>query len=187
MDLLAYMHMVPLLTFMQTEAQSCTHWPWALKGAISGTHTGKWYIQHAQTLAHTHTHMQVNTGIREETLTPSHTPKSTAGKELPAPFVEEGLPPVPPKLVNKIQRREFVDMAELLRDNVEAEQRRVGQGGVAAAVCSWMSEKTSGRREVPDILSWMQCFSMYACILGEKYSQKVRELWAYRSLIVREA
>ena len=126
----------------------------------------------------------------EETFASSSTAKSAGEKDLPAPFmVGEGLPTVPPKLVAKIQRGEYVDMAELLRDNIKADRRRTVQGGagVAAAVCSWMTGKPSGRREVPDILSWAQCFSTYACVLGEKYPQKVRELWAYLSLIVREA
>ena len=42
------------------------------------------------------------------------------------PFVlSEGLPPVPSRLVARILRGEFVDMAELLRDNLEAHRRAV--------------------------------------------------------------
>ncbi len=32
----------------------------------------------------------------------------------------EGLPPVPGELVGKILNGDFIDMAELLRDNIEA-------------------------------------------------------------------
>ena len=32
---------------------------------------------------------------------------------------------VPPKLVKRIQKAEYVDMAELLKDNMEAERRRM--------------------------------------------------------------
>ncbi len=40
------------------------------------------------------------------------------------PFVlSEGLAPIPAKLVAKIQWGEFVDMEELLRDNLEAIRR----------------------------------------------------------------
>ena len=40
------------------------------------------------------------------------------------PFLlSEGLPPVPAKVVAEIQSREFIDMAELLRDNIEATRR----------------------------------------------------------------
>ena len=52
--------------------------------------------------------------------TPS--PKSSVEK----PFIlSEGLPPVPHQLAARILRGEYVDMAELLRDNLEA-QRRAG-------------------------------------------------------------
>ncbi len=61
---------------------------------------------------------------------------STAGEEVPErkeksgstkkvegrPFLQsEALPAVPARLVKKILKGEYVDMAELLRDNVEAE------------------------------------------------------------------
>lgn len=40
------------------------------------------------------------------------------------PFLlSEGLLPVPAKLVNQILKVDFVDMAELLRDNLEAQHR----------------------------------------------------------------
>ena len=52
---------------------------------------------------------------------------AASGKEKERPFVpSEGLPPVPAKLVAKIIRREFVDVSELLRDNVEALRWRGG-------------------------------------------------------------
>ncbi len=45
--------------------------------------------------------------------------------ELNRPFVlGEALPVVPAKMVKRILKGEFVDMAELLKDNVEAERRR---------------------------------------------------------------
>ena len=106
-----------------------------------------------------------------------------------APFkMGDGLPAVPPKLVAKIRRGEFVDMAELLKYNLEADRRRTIQGGAAATAMLWIAGKSAGtRREVPDILSCVQCFSTYACVLGDAFPQKARELWAYRCLMVREA
>ena len=52
------------------------------------------------------------------------TSKGVASK----PFIlSEGLPPVPHKLVLRVLRGEYVDMAELLRDNLEAQQRSSSQ------------------------------------------------------------
>jgi len=54
------------------------------------------------------------------------------------PFVlSEALPVVPGKLVQRIQKGEYIEMAELLKDNVEAERRRVaaGDSGQAGRTC----------------------------------------------------
>ncbi len=96
-----------------------------------------------------------------------------------SPFVlSEALPVVPGKLVQRIQRGEFVDMAELLKDNVEAERRRLVVGDGKAG--------RLGRREVPDIESWLQCFSAYAAVICAKYPHKARELWAYQAFVIAE-
>ncbi len=97
-----------------------------------------------------------------------------------SPFIlGEALPVVPGKLVLKIQRGEYVDMAELLKDNVEAERRRL-----AAGESGKMSR--SSRREVPDMESWLQCFSSYAAVVCAKYPQKAQDLWAYQAFIIAE-
>ena len=68
----------------------------------------------------------------------------------------EGVPPVPAKLVGKICHGEFVAMAEL-HDNIEAERLR-GSAGESSRSAS------QRRREIPDILSSVQCFGTYACV-----------------------
>eukprot|EP00731_Ephydatia_muelleri_P012358 Em0006g1252a len=97
--------------------------------------------------------------------------------------LSDGLPPVPAKLVRKIVRGEFVDMAELLRDNLEADRRDAGTlssegGGV---------RRTGSRREVPDLLSWVQCFGVYIGVVASRQPEKVKQLLAYQTLIIREA
>ena len=83
----------------------------------------------------------------------------------PQPFIlGKGLPAVPAKLANKIQKGEFVDMAELLKDNIEAERRRVAHGQEGSS--SSHTPSRSSRRDVPDLLSWLQCFRKYACVFS---------------------
>lgn len=45
------------------------------------------------------------------------------------------------------------------------------------------------RREVPDLLSWVQWFGTYMAIVTStcKYPERMRQLLAYQTLIVREA
>ena len=97
------------------------------------------------------------------------------------PFLfSDGFPPVPAKLVGKILRLEFVDMAELLRDNIETE-RRQGRQREAAGVPA----KQQQRREVPDILSWIQCFGIYVSVVASKFPERVSRMLAYQTTPVR--
>ena len=92
----------------------------------------------------------------------------------------QGFPPVPVKLVGKILRLEFVDMSELLRDNIEVERRRGVQG-------EGSSTSKTPRREIPDILSWIQCFGIYVSVMASKFPERVPNMLAYQTTLVREA
>lgn len=97
------------------------------------------------------------------------------------PFVfSQGFPPVPAKMVSKILRLEYVDMAELLRDNIEAERRALTQG-------EGSSSTNFPRREIPDMLSWIQSFGIYISVMASKYPDRVPNMLAYQTMLVREA
>ncbi len=123
----------------------------------------------------------------EETTPPVAPPKEPKGDETMvegAFFLSEALPVVPAKLVRRILRAEYVDMAELLKDNMEAERRRWQQEG-ASSQGPFMGRVT--RREIPDVLSWLQCFTTYAAVVTARYPEKTRELLAYQAMIISEA
>ena len=94
------------------------------------------------------------------------------------PFIlSEALPVVPPKLVKRIVRGDYIDIAEILSDNMELECRR------ALAESEGIGNmKQSGRREIPDTLSWLHCFSLYAAVLCTKYPGKAKQFWVYQAL-----
>jgi hypothetical protein len=119
------------------------------------------------------TREKVEGGV-EQTRAAGEPPKKKDSQ--PKPFLlSEGLPPVP---VGRILKGEFIDMAELLRDNLEAERRGVLQD---ASSSSSSSSQGCSRREVPDLLSWVQCF---AAVVASEYPERVLKLLAYQ---VREA
>ena len=110
-------------------------------------------------------------------LTPADSESTSA-----TPFVlSEDLLPVPAKLVAKIQKGDYVDMAELLRDNMEYEHRQIASDSLES------KSGRASRREVPDLLSWITCFGIYASVLCDKSPEKTKQLLAYQILIVREA
>jgi hypothetical protein len=67
----------------------------------------------------------------------------------------EVLPVVPEKLVRKILKGDFMDMAELLKDNVEAERRQLARQDVLCGV-----------------LNMIKLAFLY-CELSKKYSEAV--------------
>ena len=90
---------------------------------------------------------------------------------------------VPPGIVKRILKGAFVDMAELLKDNLEMERRRslVENGAMPPF------QARHSRREIPDVLSWLHCFTLYAAVVCSKYPNKVKGLLAYQAFIISEA
>ena len=69
------------------------------------------------------------------------------------PFVlSERLPSVPHKLAARILRGELVDMAELLRDNLEMQRR---SSSLLSTQTASAATPAKNRREIPDVLSWV--------------------------------
>ena len=99
-------------------------------------------------------------------------------------ILSEALPIVPPKLVKRIVKGEYVDMAELLNDNMEVERRRAL---FESELSSCSSQQRPGCREIPDILSWLYCFSLYAAVICCNYPEKAKQLWAYQAMMINEA
>ena len=88
----------------------------------------------------------------------------------------EGLPPVPAKVAAKIRRGDFVDMAELLPEFWALP--RDEDGGKSEA-------RSRRARSVQDIFTWLQCFGLYVSVLAPLYPERIAELLAEQSTIVR--
>ena len=95
-------------------------------------------------------------------------------------YIGEGLPPVSPKLAEKICRWEFVDMAELLPEfwSLPAAMKQEGQPNTQPSpFCQ--------SRKLTDLASWVQCFAIYVRVLAGSSPEVVSELMACLIQIVR--
>ena len=84
----------------------------------------------------------------------------------------ETFPPIPGILVKKIQAKEYVDLSELLPDNVELLRRAEVEP----------STQVQGQRQlqrVSTLSTWVQCFATYAAVLAEAHPHRMRDLLAY--------
>ena len=89
--------------------------------------------------------------------------------------IGEALPPVPERLVSRIQKWEFIDMAELLPEALVS-ARTVNQSTAALV---------HRKRPVTDILTWVQCFGVYVGILAKQFPDSVPELMSYMITIIK--
>ena len=95
-------------------------------------------------------------------------------------YIGEGLPPVPPKLAEKIRRWEFVDMAELLPEFWSLPLTTKSEGQPVT-----QPSPSRRSRKVTDLASWVQCFATYVGVLAGSSPEVVPELMAYLIQIVR--
>ena len=93
--------------------------------------------------------------------------------------IAAGLPPVPQRLVARIQAGEFIDMAELLPDRL---------GVSAGPSLDGDKEERQGQkpkqRQVTNILEWVQCFGIYMSVLTKKAPDRIQDLLGYQGLIL---
>ena len=89
------------------------------------------------------------------------TPSSTKAAH-PQPFIlSKASPPVPAKLVAKVQALQFVDMRELLPDNMALlERSSVLPQGTAPP-----SNSSPKQRDIPSLTTWVCAFATYIAVL----------------------
>ena len=103
---------------------------------------------------------------------------------LQQPFiVGPGFSPVPYKLVSQIISGKFIDLAELLSDNLrdnETEPQLLFDGRLVLT-----STSKRPKRSIDDITAWSEAFSIYSFILASHYPSRWRDLTLYKLLILR--
>ena len=87
-----------------------------------------------------------------------------------------GLPPVPAKLVARIEAGEFVDMAELLPDKLGFSKTTLNDDQARPS--------KPRRRRVTNILEWTQCFAIYMAVVCKKQPERMPDLLGYMILII---
>ena len=98
-------------------------------------------------------------------------------------FLDDGLTPIMPSVVKKIQALEFVDFSELMPNNRELLRCMEATDKVQAGTLLSKSKMC----QVWSTTTWAQCFMVYAAILPEAHPGMVTSLMAYGKLILREA
>ena len=77
-------------------------------------------------------------------------------------------------------RGDYIDMAELMEDNLELELR-VGDKDDLKPV------PPSKLKAIPDILTWARAFCLYAGIVVSAHPSEAKDLWAYLAALLSGA
>ena len=91
------------------------------------------------------------------------------------------LPVVPARIVRRVLRGDYVDMAELTEDNLELELRRSTEGEEGKPT------PLSKLKPVADPLTWARSFCLYAGIVVSAHPDKARDLLAYLATLLAGA
>ena len=107
------------------------------------------------------------------------TPSSASGGLILSPAAA----PFPSKLVEKCRSGQFIEMRELLADNITLLQQLEAMQGTHPV--NMIGPTRPRLREVSTLTTWLYCFLAYAAIITSDAT--TRNLLAYARLIMREA
>ena len=85
------------------------------------------------------------------------------------------LPPVPAKLVKRIEDGLFVEMGELSLDRLDSPDHLMTD----------MIASSQKIQEVTDITEWVQCFSTFTAIIHCSQPERTPDLFRYQNLIIQ--
>lgn len=91
--------------------------------------------------------------------------------------------PVPANLVNRIQSGQFIDMRDLLADNIALINQLSSLSGLVSLPLTTVHQ--TRMREIPSLASWLYCFNAYIAV--RTTDPLTRQMLAYSRLIIREA
>ena len=115
----------------------------------------------------------------------SHTAvPSLAALPLQQPFVVgPGYSPVPYKVVSQITAGKFVNLEDLLAENITPNESEPQLWFDGRLVLSHTPKKP--KRQISDITLWMEAFSIFYLILCSYFPHRWRDLTSYKLLILR--
>ena len=91
--------------------------------------------------------------------------------------------PIPRGLVQRIQSGQFVEMRDLLGDNIALLNQLSSLHGTMTLPLGTVNR--TRLREVPSLVSWLYCFIAYVAV--RTGDQNIRDMLAYARLVIREA
>ena len=94
-----------------------------------------------------------------------------------------GLAALPKKLMEKIQANEYIDFNEL--PPAKGRSKGLPQMLEGQVILIQSADLVQSRKMIPDLATWLQCYSLYVAVMAAKHPERITELMAYQSQITR--
>ena len=107
----------------------------------------------------------------------------TAVSSTPTIVVVPGIPALPKNLAQKMLNGEYVDFAELPPAKGRAKPSSLDWEGKVLLVQS--TDLYATKKLIPDLATWVQCFSIYAAVLWSQSPQRLPDLLGYAAFIAK--
>lgn len=99
-----------------------------------------------------------------------------------------GRPPIPAKLVTQILAYKFIELADLLPDNLENPSPEIPSFLIEGrSIVPTTTTSSRKRGDIHDIITWVECFNSYIALITSFRPERARDLLAYMALIIRIA
>ena len=143
----------------------------------------------------THLPTNISTITHDKTAATGNTPPSSAALSLAAALSKmskpvtdialgRGIPTLPRRMVERMLAWEYIDLAELPPARANVSKESLNATPNVLLIQSFESARNH-RRLIPDITTWVQCFSIYMSVLATKHGEYIPELMAYMRDIIR--
>jgi len=117
-------------------------------------------------------HIQQLGSDLDDRISVSNSDSETAHNSVKPILISDCLPPVPAKLVKRVQEGYFI---ELSPNHLDCAELNTG------------IQSQSHRLQLPevsDIMEWVQCFGIYVAIISQSKPKRVADLIGYQSIII---
>ena len=111
--------------------------------------------------------LSVSTPTLPSLLPPSLHSVPTPLTKNPTSVIADGIPPIPTKLLEKIRRWEYIDLATLIGDQSQNRDDPVNfsSNGNQVVIIESLDRTPRKRKAIPDIFTWVQAYSVLMAAL----------------------
>ena len=98
------------------------------------------------------------------------------------------IPPLSAKLVEKILAWEYTDLSELLPDQLHSFDSPTSSQDAKVVLLpqqTWETQRRK-RRQIIDIMSWIQVYSTYMLVISSRFPEALPDLIAYQLVIIKQ-